>query len=188
MLIGVVEDHEIVVEGVRAALAREPGWEVAVVAGNVAEFARTGGRVDVVVCDLGLPGPIEGIEAIRYLSGLGHRVVVLSARTDDATIARAIAAGAQAYVSKSEGPKALVAAVRAAVAGRTQEPPPAASGAALTPRQEQVLAGIARGLRNHEIAAELGLSLSTVKRHVEALMERTGRRTRAGLAGLTRPD
>ena len=185
--IGLIEDHRIVADGFRAAVQARPDLALSIVAERVEDFVNRRPVCDVVVMDLGLPGGIDGPQAVRFLTDLGHRVVVLSAREDRIAVDDSFTAGAWAYVCKRSGPDELLDVV--AAVGNGERPAvrviPDGLGrdaVLLTHRQREVLGDLAQGRTNADIASSLSISLSAVKRHVEELMRRTGRHTRAGLA------
>jgi DNA-binding NarL/FixJ family response regulator len=181
--IAVVDDHELLRVGVVRAIGAVSGWGVVHSVGSVDELLMLDlDAVDVVVLDLMTPGEVVGIDAIRRLRELGLDVIVLTA-TDLRDVApQARELGALDVVSKGEGPDRLRDAISRAV-GRND------IGSAqitlhLTPRERDVLRCISAGLRNQEVANELSISLSAVKRHLERIMEKTGIRTRNGLASI----
>jgi DNA-binding NarL/FixJ family response regulator len=157
-------------------------------------------RPDVCLLDIRMPR-LNGIEATRALAGPDVpdplAVVVVTTFDLDEYVYGALLAGARGFLLKDCGPQLLAHAVRAAADGGSLIAPsvttrllrgfadrdrPADPVAPLTDREEQVLAAVARGLTNHEVAAELFISLSTVKTHLAALMAKLGVRNRVELA------
>jgi len=165
-------------------------------------------RPDVVLMDLRMPVLDGAAATARILEQLPETaVVVLTTFADDASIAGALRAGARGYLTKDAGRAELAAAVRAAASGQATfarevgerlaagfaATPPAAPDAAgapsadalrerfpaLTAREAEVLALIAEGRSNAEIAASLYLGVSTVKSHINALFAKLGVRDRA---------
>jgi DNA-binding NarL/FixJ family response regulator len=146
----------------------------------------------VVLLDLKMPGA-DGVAALRGLreSGNPARVLVITSFTEPAAVLPAVRAGAAGYVYKDVDPPALAAAIRAVHAGHVLLHPDVARllaageapSAHLTPRERDVLAGIARGRANREIARDLGLAEKTVKTHVSAILTKLGvqDRTQAAL-------
>ena len=178
----VVDDHPVVREGLRAVLALQTDCEVVGEASDgeagVAAYERL--RPDVSIVDIRLPG-IGGIEAIAAMKRFdpNARMIVLTSYGGDAEVQRALDSGALGVLLKGTSGQEVVEAVRLAYAGRpciarevrerllqSRDLP------TLTSREIQVLKLIAEGLRNHEIAKSLGLSLNTVKVHVNRILEK----------------
>ncbi|MEV4135854.1 response regulator transcription factor [Dactylosporangium sp. NPDC049742] len=201
----VADDQEIVRTGLSMILNAQPGIEVVGVAANghrAVELARQV-RPDVCLFDIRMPG-VDGIEATRALAGPGVEdplaVVVITTFDLDEYVYAALRAGARGFLLKDAGPALLAQAVHAAAngealiapvvtarllgafAGAGPAPSPPQPVEALTEREEQVLAKVARGRSNAEIAAELGITLSTVKTHVASLMAKLGVRNRVEIA------
>jgi len=143
---------------------------------------------------------VDGIEAIRRLSARGDRprAIALTTYADDASVLGALRAGARGYLTKDAGAEDIRAAVEAVARGEAALDPsvqhhvvaalaaPEPASAAhpelpddLTPRETEVLALIAEGLTNAEIAARLVVSAATVKSHVNRIFFKTGARDRA---------
>jgi DNA-binding NarL/FixJ family response regulator len=183
------DDHPVVRMGIAAMLANEPDLEVVAEAGNGAEAVALfqAHRPDVVLMDLQMP-EVGGVAAIRAIRDLDPdaRVVALTTYDGDADIHRALSAGACAYLIKDTLVEQLVAAIRAAAAGKRVIPAPVAVKLAeftpradLTPREQEVLQHVARGLGNKEIAQAIGRSPETVKAHLESIFQKLGARDRA---------
>jgi DNA-binding NarL/FixJ family response regulator len=198
----VADDQEIVRTGLAMILGAQDGIEVvaqAVDGQDAVEQARAL-RPDVCLLDIRMPR-LNGIEATRALAG-PHvadpmAVVVVTTFDLDDYVYGALQAGARGFLLKDCGPHLLTHAVRAAADGGSLIAPsvttrllrsfaskdtPAEPVSALTDREEQVLLAVARGLTNHEVAAELFISLSTVKTHLGSLMAKLGVRNRVELA------
>lgn len=189
------DDHAVVRAGLRALLSSTDGMEVVGEADTGEAAVAMAGALgpDVVLMDLQLGGGTDGVEATRRLTGpdveRAPRVLVLTMFDTDADIARAVAAGATGYLLKAEPPERLFAAIRDAAAGRTVLSGAVtdrvvsrlrAPGPALTERERDVLARLAEGLGNREIARALFLSEATVKTHLGRVYDKLGVRTRAG--------
>jgi DNA-binding NarL/FixJ family response regulator len=198
----VADDQEIVRTGLAMILGAQEGIEVvatAVDGQDAVEQARDL-RPDVCLLDIRMPR-LNGIEATRALAGPDvpdpMAVVVVTTFDLDEYVYGALLAGARGFLLKDCGPELLTHAVRAAADGGSLIAPsvttrllrtyadrdaPSQPTSPLTEREEQVLLAVARGLTNHEVAAELYISLSTVKTHLGALMMKLGARNRVELA------
>ena len=202
----VADDQKVVRDGLALMLGLLPGIVVAGTAGDGDEAVRRtlATDPDVVLMDLHMP-VVDGVEAIRRLAerGARARAVVLTTYADDESVFGALQAGAWGFLTKDAGAEEIHRAVRTVAAGdalldpsvqrRLLEalrggtglgaPPgvPAHPTDGLTPREEEVLVEIARGLTNGEIAERLVVSEATVKTHVNRLLTKTGCRDRAGL-------
>jgi DNA-binding NarL/FixJ family response regulator len=190
----VVDDHPVVRQGLRTFLDVQDDLTVVGEAadGEAAVAAADELRPDVVLLDLKMPGA-DGVAALRGLRASGNpaRVLVITSFTEPAAVLPAVRAGAAGYVYKDIDPPALAAAIRAVHAGHVLLHPDVARlltagespSVYLTPREQEVLAGIARGRANREIARDLGMAEKTVKTHVSAILTKLGvqDRTQAAL-------
>jgi DNA-binding NarL/FixJ family response regulator len=176
-----VDDHPVVRRGVAAMLGTEPELELVAEAatGEAAIEMFRLHRPDVVLMDLRLAGGIDGIAAIQSISREWRqsRILVLTTYAGDENIHRALAAGARGYLIKDTIDDRLMEAIRAVHEGRRYIPPEVAVQLAehsprveLTEREREVLLLVARGLRNKEIGAELGISEATTRTHVENIV------------------
>ncbi|MFI7383479.1 response regulator [Streptomyces sp. NPDC049813] len=195
------DDHAVVRAGLLALLGSAPGIEVVGEAGTGEEALALAARLtpDVVLMDLQLGPGIDGVETTRRLTsapGATHpHVLVLTTYDTDADITRAIEAGATGYLLKAERPEELFAAIHAAAQGRTTLSAPVASRVmanmrtprpTLTDRERDILAQLARGLGNREIAKALFISEATVKTHLGRIYDKLGVDTRAGAVALAK--
>lgn len=198
----VADDQEIVRTGLAMILGAQDGIEVVATAVDgldAVEQARSL-RPDVCLLDIRMPR-MNGIEATRALAGPDiadpMAVVVVTTFDLDEYVYGALRAGARGFLLKDCGPELLAHAVRAAADGGSLIAPtvttrllkgfadrdtPVQPTSPLTEREEQVLVAVARGLTNHEVAASLYISLSTVKTHLGSLMGKLGVRNRVELA------
>jgi len=202
--VAIADDHALVRAGFRALLEAEPGLEVVGEAADGAEaieLARTEAP-DVVLMDIRMPGT-DGVAATsqitsRETAGPPARVLILTTFDLDEYVYAALRAGASGFLLKDTPPAELLAAIRIIAAGDAllapsvtrklirefaRQPPasPRPSLDVLTDREQDVLALVARGLSNAEIAAELFITLATVKTHVSRLLAKLAARDRAQL-------
>jgi len=180
----VVDDHALLRTGVANIINQEPQLEVVAEAANGIEAveAFVQHRPDVTLMDLRMP-EMEGVEAIRRIRAIDPqaRVIVLTTYDADEDIARALQAGAKAYILKDIAAAALVTCIRDVLAGKTYLAPSAAAKLAervtqvqLTPRELSALRLLADGHSNKEIATALEISERTVKTHLGHLFEKLG--------------
>lgn len=179
-----VDDHALLRTGVANIINHEADLEVVAEASNGAEglAAFEQFRPDVTLVDLRMP-VMEGVETVRQIRQRDSRalVIVLTTYDTDDEIARALRAGAKAYVLKDIAADELVRCIRDVLAGKTYLAPSAAAKLVegvtrvqLTPREMAALRLMADGKANKEIAGELGISERTVKTHLGHLFEKLG--------------
>jgi len=196
----VADDHALVREGIRHVLDAEPGIVVVAEAANGREAVDLAmqHRPDVVVLDITMPEE-TGLKAAARLRGQlpEARVLLLSMHDQAEYVREGMRIGTHGYILKDSAGEELRAAIRAVHAGGTffsptvvkrltssaQVEAPAATAllATLTPRERDVLDGVARGLTNKAIAADLGISRRTVEAHRESLMRKLEIHNVAGL-------
>ncbi|MBX9245112.1 response regulator transcription factor [Actinotalea ferrariae] len=196
----VADDHPVVRAGIVGLLGGEPDLDVVGEAGDGEQAVTLADELtpDVVLMDLRMPG-LDGTGATQRILAAHPevRVVVLTTYETDADILRAVEAGATGYLLKDTPRDDLVAAVRAAARGETVLAPSVARRLVtqvrrpderLTPRELEVLAGVARGGSNAQIGAELFIAEATVKTHLLRVFAKLGvdDRTRAVTVALER--
>jgi two-component system response regulator DevR len=197
----VVDDHEVVRQGLVSLLDRRSGFEVVAQAGSVAESISQAARFqpDLVIMDVRLPDG-SGIEACREIRAARPetRVVMLTSYPDEEAVLSAIIAGASGYLLKQIRGRELVSALEAVGRGESLLDPAVtekvlervrrmASGSAsdeladLTGQERKILMLVAEGKTNKEIAAEVFLSDKTVKNYVSSILSKLNlqRRTQA---------
>jgi two-component system NarL family response regulator len=180
----IVDDHALLRTGVANIINHEPDLQVIAEAANGAEavvaFAQH--RPDVTLLDLRMP-VMEGVEAVRRMREIDPqaKVIVLTTYDTDEDIARALKAGAKAYILKDIAAHQLVSCIRDVLDGKTYLAPAAAAKLAervtriqLTPRELATLRSMAQGRSNKEVATELGISERTVKTHLGHLFQKLG--------------
>jgi DNA-binding NarL/FixJ family response regulator len=195
----IADDHAVVRQGLRTFLDLQQDIEVVGEAADGEEALALIEELapDVVLIDLVMPR-VDGIEAIRRLAARGERprAIALTPYADEASVLGALRAGARGYLTKDAGADQIRAAVEAvargeaaldpavqhhvvaALAVRAEEAEPDLPDG-LTPREAEVLALIAEGLTNTEIADRLVVSAATVKSHVNHIFAKAGVRDRA---------
>lgn len=200
----IVDDHRMVREGLRALLASEDDIEIVGEASSGEEALERVRELmpDVVVMDLQMPG-IGGLEAIRRVKDLSPAtsIVVLTVDNAEMVLLEAIRAGAAGYVLKDASAELLLQSIRlikeggtllpnellvkalrgVTIRGPRQERPPEFEQ--LTPREQEVLLLVARGMGNQEIAESLSLSKVTAKKYVHNILRKlqVSDRTQAAL-------
>jgi DNA-binding NarL/FixJ family response regulator len=190
----VVDDHPLFRDGLVGLLATVDDVEVVGAVGTGEDAVRvcTDTSPDVVLMDRNLPG-MPGLEATRRITATtSARVLVLTMVDDDDSVLAALRIGARGYLLKGAGQEEVLAAVRAVASGGAVFGAGAAErvlaggrgryGADLTEREAQVLALVADGRSNTEIARDLGLSLKTVQNHVSKVLAKLQVRDRTQAA------
>lgn len=196
----VVDDHTLFRRGLTALLQRDPQFDVVGDAADAGEAQRrlVELRPDVILLDNHLPG-VNGVDALPALHEAvpGVRVLMLTVSEDERDLSAALRGGACGYLLKTIEGDALSAAIRRAMRGESviademtgklvaayrdaASPPaavsepvmPASKLAALSPREQEILRGIASGQSNKEIARSLGIAETTVKIHVQHILRK----------------
>ncbi len=198
----VVDDHEVVRQGLASLLDRRDAFQVVAEAGNVAEALEMARKYepDIVVMDVRLPDG-SGIEACREIRAdlPKTKVVILTSYPDEEAVLSAIIAGASGYLLKQIRARDLVAAIEAVGRGESLLDPAVtekvlervrriATGtftdelAALTQQEQKILLLVAEGKTNKEIATEVFLSDKTVKNYVSSILSKLNLERRAQAA------
>jgi DNA-binding NarL/FixJ family response regulator len=198
-----VDDQDLFREGVRVIVDAQPGMQVVGTAADGLQAISVADETspDVVLMDLRMP-EMDGVEATRQLLAPERaarregtlRVVVLTTFDLDDRAAAAIRYGASGFLLKDTTPQQLAEAIRTVAAGNAVLAPtdlarlldrtfavpsaPPASYVALTGKEREIFAAVARGLSNSEVAGAVHLSESTVKTHVGAILRKLGLRDR----------
>ncbi len=200
----IADDHQIVREGLRLILETEAQFKVVGEAQDGLQALEQADLVkpDVILMDLRMPG-MDGLAAIERLrqSQPDAAVVILTTYNEDELMLRGLSLGARGYLLKDSGRQMLFDSIRAAARGETLLKPEfleralafganqtnsgqtnqvaGSSGLELTDREMEVLAGVAKGERNKEIAYRLGITERTVKAHLASIFNKLGVDSRA---------
>lgn len=186
----VVDDHAVVREALAAYLSAAPGIRVAATAATGAEAVRLARslRPEVALLDLIMPG-MDGVATTAAIKAAVPecRVLLLTSYTESDLVQPALGAGADGYLLKSSSADAVRQAIRMVAAGQ-RVLDPLAMGAlsqraneTITLREREVLHLVAEGMSNAEIAAQLGITVRTVKAHVTSLLQKRGLQDRTQL-------
>jgi len=185
-----VDDHRVVVEGLKLLLQAYPDVSVVGSAGDGAEGADLVISLvpDVVLMDLSMPG-VDGIQATRRIVDAvpDTAVVVLTTSSDREMVLRSLGAGAVGYLMKDTDPQALYEGIQAAAAGgspidprvaralvETRRRPASGPASVLTAKQREVLELVAAGQPNRLVAKQLGVTEKTVKAHLTQIYAAIG--------------
>ena len=186
----IIDDHVVFAESLSRLLASESDLVVVGVASTAADGIAivTQTRPDVVLIDYQMPDQ-NGVLATRQIKSTDARikVVMLTGSADDSVLVAAIEAGCSGFITKDQAASSVTDAVRAAAAGEAVISPAmlvrllprlngthVGIGADLTEREREVLSLVARGLANKEIAAELFLSVNTIRNYVQSILDKLG--------------
>lgn len=199
----IVDDHEVVRVGLKAILDSTAGLRVVGEAGTARQAVEAVDKLepDVVVMDIRMPGE-DGIAACREIRARfpNTKVIMLTSYASEEEVVGAVLAGASGYVLKQVGSEKLVEAIRAAQEGQATLDPsvtakvlgrlrdalqsPLPNEESLTPQERRILALIADGHTNRQIAAELHLSEKTVRNYVSAILSKLQLENRTQAAAL----
>ena len=197
------EDHAIVRQGLSALLNADGGFKLVGEARNGREAVELAAKLKpmVILMDIAMP-VLNGLEATRQIlaANPAARVIVLSAHSDDEYIERMREAGVAGFLEKQTSAEVLTKAIREVGAGRAYYSPAIAkrlgatadkprdregmlkaNGSRLTSRESEVLQLVAEGSANKQVAAELGISIKTVEKHRQHLMDKLNIHDTAGL-------
>ena len=197
-----VDDHEVVRSGLRMLLEDKPDIQIVGEAGTASEAVNSTNilKPDVILMDIGLPD-MSGIDATRKIKGLWPTIaiVALTIHEDEEYFFKMLEAGASGYVPKRAAPEELLTAIRVAASGEVYLYPSLAKLLVkdyftqnnldqdshtldgLTGRQQEVLALLAEGATNSEIAEKLHISPKTVASHRENIMQKLNLHSRTEL-------
>ena len=196
-----VDDHEVVREGLRTLIGRNKGLIVAAEAGTMAEAieAATRAKPDVIVMDVRLPDG-SGVEACRTIREArpATKVIMLTSYADDEALFASIIAGAAGYLLKQTRGQAVIDAINAVAQGRSLLDPNVTGKvlervrrgrgdedpafASLTDQERKVLEHLAEGKTNREIGEALFLAEKTIKNYVSRILDKLGLSRRAEAA------
>lgn len=196
--LAIVDDHPIFRDGLRRLLESEPGLSVVAEGADGMDAIRIAReeRPDIMLLDVAMPR-LDGVNALSAPEMAETRVIVLTAGLDDRQVVKAIELGARGIVLKESATRLLVDSIRGVMEGRLMISPDVATAIAqsvsrrgdrdgrpfgLTARECDIVAAIAEGKSNRDIATDLGISLQTVKHHLTSIFDKTGTSSRLELA------
>lgn len=188
----IADDHRAFAEALAATMRMERDLSVVAIVhdGQAAVEVALDKEPDVVLMDLTMPG-VDGVTATRRIKEANPdtRVVILSASEEDHTRARALDAGAEGYLSKERSVNEVTSSVRAVSQGKTLVPPEEARRIMshlrkrrerdsaererverLTPRETEILQGLADGLSTEKLSSKLGISRNTLRTHIQNIL------------------
>jgi DNA-binding NarL/FixJ family response regulator len=186
----IAEDHTLVSEGLEVMLSMSDELELAGVVSSGEEAVSKAAGVDVVLMDVKLGRGMSGIEATRLIKEATPetKVLMLTMFTDPGTVAEAVKAGADGYLSKGASKETVVGAIHDVSAGRAVLDPNVTEGVfgrlggrdrqALTDRELTVLQHLSHGLSTREVAGSIHVSEETVKTYLKQIFRKLGVRDR----------
>ena len=198
----IADDHQVVREGVRALIEREPEFEVCGAATNGREAVDLARKTkpDVVVLDITMP-ELDGVDATRQIKRVLPKteVVVFSAHSSEDVVEQVFAAGAKSYIGKSDANRDLIAAIKSVAEHKPfftseiseilfakyfvpgSKKPKSPEEKQLTAREREIVRLLAESSSNKDIADKLGISIRTAETHRATLMRKLGVHSVAGL-------
>ncbi len=194
--VAVIEDHPLYRQGLMQTIEGTPGLDLIAAAGTLKEMDTLGyAGVQVALLDLHLPDGTGGV-AVSHVKSRGPTVLVVSASDDRESVIDAFGAGASGYLPKSSAADEIASATTIVAGGGTYVSPVLAAfllradrdrateESVLTNREREILALLAEGETDSEIAERLFISVRTVRSHLDRIRDKTGRRRRADLTRL----
>lgn len=183
----IVDDHRVLAELLTSALSTSEGVTVVGSVGTAADGVRSAKslRPDVVILDYDLPDA-DGVSVIAAMKDAcpSARILMLTSYTDPVVLSEAMGAGCSGFITKRNGASEILTAVLAVASGETPVSPdmvrslvgrdPVGLGSDLTDREIEVLRIASKGRSNKEIAAELFLSVNTVRNHMQHVLNKLG--------------
>lgn len=196
--LAIVDDHPIFRDGLRRLLESEPGLTVVAEGADGMDAIRIAkeSRPDVMLLDVAMPR-LDGVNALSAPEMMETRVIVLTAALDERQVVKAVELGARGIVLKEAATRTLIDSIRGVMNGRLMVAPDVANTLAqaagrrsdrdsrpygLTARECDIVAAISEGKSNRDIAADLGISLQTVKHHLTSIFDKTRTTSRLELA------
>jgi DNA-binding NarL/FixJ family response regulator len=193
--VAIIDDHPLYRQGLAMVVDQADDLTLVADAASIEQFDLLDVTVDIVLLDLHLPG-IGGAEGVAHVCARGPKVIVVSASGASGSVIDALAVGAAGYLTKDADAEDIRRAVQAVANGQTYVSPTLASYLIsankptaslehqLSPRELEILALVASGETDRDIAAKLFLSVATVHTHLERIRDKTGARRRAQLTRL----
>ncbi len=195
--IGIVDDHPIFRDGLRRLLETEPGFTIVAEGTDGLDAIRIAReqRPDVLLLDVAMPR-MDGVTALSAPEMAQARVIVLTAGLTGRQVTKAVELGARGVVLKESATRLLLDSIHGVLDGRLMiaadvagalaelpgKEPSAPRPFGLTPRETEIVGAIVEGQSNRDIAAQLGISLQTVKHHLTSIFDKTGTTSRLALA------
>lgn len=194
--VAIVDDHPLYRQGLALAIEQAGDLTLAADAASIEQFDQLDVSADIVLLDLHLPG-MEGAEGVAHICQRGPKVIVVSAASAADDVIDALAAGAVGYLTKDAEATDIRRAVYAVANGQTYVSPTLASllinadkqratslEHKLSPRELEILALVAAGETDRDIARQLTIATTTVHSHLERIRDKTGARRRTQLTRL----